>query len=362
VEIDKTEFATALNVAKHGTAQQKFIPILGHLCFDRKHVLAYNDNIAVQVALHTNLECAIDSDTLLSFVANTPGKPIKINVRSDVIALQCGRTKLNVPYLPKSDFVFEMVSDRKLKAATMKPKMAARFFDGLSKCLSSVSDNPQHRSQMGITLSERKGKLMMYSTNNRTISRCSIKGWSGIGVTDLIMPTMFCRALLKARDVYADEAVSLRVGAGYITVRFGDRAALYAKALDNTAPLDFEKVIKKHMGGVLERSTAVNEEMRSVYKRAALMVARELDRSVEVVLNLRSMQVTARSKLGTMRDKYVLPEWLGDFTFRVDPELALSALNVADKVAFNQNVMVATSGTYTQLVALQMHDPSKSEE
>lgn len=345
----------SLEVAKLAIDQREFIPILAHFCFQGKTVTAYNDFIGIQVAFRTNFVCALQANTLLRLLNSVTSEEIELGFTDQRVYFKSGKSRTGVrarlPYMEEEDFFFKWPNLKRLTSYELTEAMARRMFKGIELCLSSVGD--QTPAQMGITLGHKNGKLRMYSTNNKAISRYSMTDW-GEGFDNKILSVALCNALLKASAEFGNKDVVFAMAENFVVVSFGNDCKVYGKLVNNKDPLDFDKAIAAHAPkNWRTKRQEIAPGLAEGFERALLILTGDLSKAVTVTLDLKTVSVEATSPLGKLKSGAKFRhEWKAD-KFSVDAELAVKAIAGASHVYFGKRAIIFSEGNYMHLLSTQ---------
>lgn len=352
--LNRQELVDALDVAKLAVDTRDFIPILSHFCFNRKHVTAYNDFIGIKVAFPSKLNLALQAQTLMRLLNSVTEEEIYIGEAKKTVFFRVGpksrpKVRARLPYLGSEDFFFRFPSMRSLTGVELTEAQAEKFFKGLRLCLNSVGD--QMPNQMGITLHEKK-RLYMYSTNNKAISKYHMVPIGNEGTTSpIILPTLFCQALLKGESVYGTEGCKFTVGKDFAVMQFGDECSMYGKLVNNKDPLDFEKVISQHTKGWKDGKQKVPEGFHELFDRALLMLGNELHKVVEVKAERQTVTVEGQSSLGGVKSSADFGRELGYKEVIIDAELVKKAADTCSEFFMGDGALVFSQPNYMHLVS-----------
>lgn len=353
----REELVDILDVAKLGIDARDFIPILSHFCFNGKTVTAYNDFVGVEVACKTNFSLALQANTLMKLLSSVSSSEVEIGFAKTAVFFKSGAARTGVrarlPYMGEEDFLFKWPNTKRLNKWGFSEAHAEKFFLGLQACLSSVGD--QMPAQMGVTLNETAKSFAMYSTNNKAISKYTMAlPKAPLGVKNIILPTVFCQAVLKGYQTYGLKDVVFMAAKDYVIVEFGDQCRMYGKLVSNKDPLDFEAVIKEHLAKDYKANThKVPKNFTQTFERALLMLSNDLHKVVNVTTIQNTMTVEAKSPLGKVKSSAVFKKNLPKKDVGVDAELAVKAAADCTTVYFGKRVIVFGKGTHLHLLSTQ---------
>lgn len=358
MKFNREELLGKLDVAKMAADPREFLPILSHFCFDGKNVTAYNDWIGIRVACKSNFRLALQANVLLKLLLSVSTEEVDIGFSKSTVFLKAGPSRTGVrarlPYMGEEDFAFEWPNLKRLQKCEMSKAMAAKFLKGLKLCLSSVGD--QMPFQMGVTLYEVGDTLRMYSTNNLAMSRYWMPSTGLAEIENIILPTTFCQAILKAAAVYGHEGMKLMRGRNFAIVQLGSECTMWGKFIANDDPVDFEKVFKQHLGKYKQGRQKVPNNFSEIFQRALLMLTTGDDgmrKTVVVQLAGNTLTVESKSSLGKVKSSAVFKKTWPSREVVVDAELAARAAENCDVVYFGRGAAVFGKGAYTHMVYIK---------
>jgi len=362
--MNKQDLIEKLNHTKPFLMSQDFIPILTHFCFDEKHVSAYNDVAGISISMESELNCAVPGQLLLKMLGTIGAETVRVEMPTEgTIKLISGKTNVKLPALSADEFVFELpdISD------VPTVRIPKEFLIGLSKCLVSVGQDPSHPEQTGVAWAIEKGKLSIYSTNNRSISKYCLEQ-EGIGFLEdqeelkVIIPAFFCEEVVALADVYAvnDDFIDLYVqditkGSKFVVAILGAHGSckIFTRLI-NGEFMDFEGVIERMLDGADSDSFVdAPEDLAPTLERASLLLSITDNNTSEINVKEDKVTILSESSFGRALDVVEFPKPLGDFRFDVDPVLVQNGFKVANKIALLPKLIVLTtdSKNFTHLIS-----------
>ena len=354
--MNRKDLLQKLNQAKPFLMGQDFIPILMHYCFDTKHVIAYNDVSGIQISMESDLHCAVPGSLMLKMLNTMTSETVRIDKLNDRnIQLLDGKTKVKLPILPTEEFIFKLPD-----ISSITPVILAKsFLKGLEKCATSVGNDPAHPDQQGIFWSVGPGFVKIYSTDNKTLSKFFQEA-PGIGHKEhfeVITPAFFCEQLTALSDTYADglDYIELYFGKDFVVASLGENSSciIFTRLIPTDTALKYEEVIT----GLLENVTKDHyvtppDGFIPSLERASVILNAKVDGgSASIVVEEKDVTITAESVIGKSVDTLEFPLNLGQFSFRIDPNLVLRGFKVASKIALLDTLLVLTSDSYVHLIS-----------
>jgi DNA polymerase III sliding clamp (beta) subunit (PCNA family) len=353
--IKREDLLKAAQLVRPALASQSFIPALTHIKFDGKRATAYNDVASISVKALVEVQRCVPGELLIKALTSFGGSELLIQEGKDgSILLSSGRSKLKLPTLANSAFPFNQDLD-----GTEIP-LDAEVVKGIERCLLSVGNDPTHPAQMGVTLeSDSKGKAVLYSTDNFTISRYQTKANIELpGNVPIILPTFFCEQMAILAKTFKDEPMVLVAMPGGLLVEFGESARLFTKTLVDLEPLDFPRIIERHckLGGLKSQLREIPTAFDGALNRALLVLSNEVDKSTKFTVTQKALTMVTTSTMGDSDDSMEHkpdPELFPDDDFFVDPALLARASKACVQIAFMDKVIVMadTDSKFIHLVA-----------
>lgn len=362
--ISREALTRIVNLVKPALSTQDYMPALKHILFADGYATAFNDATGIQVTLpHEDLDLDLClpgdmlSRTLNSF--NAEKVLLQPNDKDGSLVVASGRARIKLKTLPKGSHPFELPKG-KAADVTLSDDMLA----GIRRCLISVGNNPSHPAGMGVTLDQVKGKATLYSTDNATISRYATKDSIELpGDSPVIMPTFFCEQLVSLARAFPKAEVFLRLYAGAVMAVFEQGslsvARLVTKTLSDASPLDFPRIVAKHVdvdkaSGLLVKIPAAFD---SAFDRALLVLGSEVDKHTKVSHTDAGVKLVSTSDAGEASDAIEFEDLSehDDRDFNVDPTLVARACKTCGRVGFFNRVMVFADDEAAKFLHLVAH-------
>jgi hypothetical protein len=343
-----------VSLIKPAIATQTFIPAYNHIAFDGDFALTHNDIAAISVRCGFPEPCCVPGELLIKALGSFSAEQVMFQRVGEekTLLVTSGRSKLKVPTMPLKSFPFELpVPGASAEEIQITPEM----IDAIKQCLVSAGSNPNHPSAMGVTLdSDEEGFAVLFATDNFTISRHSTKEKLRLpGDAPVILPTPFCEQLIALTRAFPDLETSLFLLPGALLAEFGregSEASLFTKTVADVEPLDFAKIIKKHIDvGRLDKTLAkIPKEFDAAFSRQLLVLGAEQDKVTKVsyspppdgskddgVISLRST-----SQVGESNETFSFDGPSNAFSFHVDPALVVRGSKLCDRMALGERVLV----------------------
>lgn len=340
-----------LGLVRPALASQDYIPALTHVKFDGEYAIAYNDISAISVACDAPIKRCVPGDLFIRALGSFGGSTVALaydDAKSSLL-LSSGRSKLKLPTLDPKDFPFSIPTEVAPEIILTAPIMR-----GIERCLISVGADPTHPEQMGVTLEEGADGAVLFSTDNFVISRFQTNADIKLpGEAPIILPTFFCEQLVTLSKAFPEESVRLTIFPTALLAELGLAAAIFTKTLVDLTPVDFPKVIKKHIVSPASVDLSkIPDAFDAAFERALLVLSNDVDKVTKVETDYSGVSLFSTSAMGDSDDDIEM-KLTKEVQFLIDPALVVRALKVCTMVGFYPKVMIFgdDSGSFLHLIA-----------
>src|SRR5262245_20559069 len=192
------ELIAKLEQVEPAVAINRLIPLLTHFWLTGDKLVAYNGNIALAVPFATEFAGAVSAKLLPFLKAASFDRDIKpISRNHDHLLIDGDRVRMKLGMLPPK---FLHVMPSRQRNSNASASAMAALIASVAHCLVSVGTDTSRSEHLGVTLEPENDRVMLYATDEATISRaCVSDGW---GLSErAIIPAAFCHQMLR---LYAD--------------------------------------------------------------------------------------------------------------------------------------------------------------
>lgn len=355
--IGREALSRAATLVRPALASKEYVPALTHVLFAGGRASAYNDVAAISVAMEgaDAIGRCVPGEKLIGALGSFGGADVVAQDDKDgALVLKSGRSRVKLPTLPKSDFPLELPSN----GQGHEVKLAREVVRAVERCLVSVGTDAAHPAQSGVTLeSGEDGRAVLYSTDNYSISRCATAAPIKLPAdAPVILPKFFCEQLVSLARAFPDEDLFLVLFDGALLVDFGDRATLFTRTPVDVEPLDFPRIVGKHVKlSALRDAPKIPDAFDGALQRALLVTSGEASKTTKVTLRGRSMLLVSGAGAAEAEDEisYDQPHRGPEGSFYVDPQLLARGAKHCALMMFTDRVtaMADESGDFVHLVA-----------
>lgn len=341
------ELLSTLQIVKPALSTLDFVPILKHFCFENNQVYAYNDVIGVRTESPIDLDCAIPGSIFTALLGSFSSGTLELSNESESeILVKCGRSRSKLATLPKDDYLFKFPDG---SDSILEFDFDNDFIHGLEKCLLSVGYDPTHPEQMGITLSVQDGEPILYSTDNKTLSRYKLQSeLKGLDDHQRILPVEFCEQLVAIYKKFHDPGVVV-VGKGYILADF-DHTLLFSKLINDLNTPDYEAVFNSYKVDETQY-IEIPSELEDALNRALILLKDVNNSEIKISINKRSLFIRSSTSITESSDTIPLKKSMESMEFVIDGLLLQKAIMESKKIGFQVGSVLLKDREFTHLVS-----------
>lgn len=261
----RADLLAALHRAAPALSNKEMVPAFGNFFFDGKTVQAYDDILAIQTPLESDLEGGLPGRLLMEFLGASRVAEVEFEIKGQdctVKSAKGGRSRLRLSMMALDDFAF---LDQWPKA---KPNLegSEALLTALRQCSVSMGLDPADPSRLGVTLAAGASDVRLYSCNNVVVTCSVAKMKPPKDLEAAILPVRFCEFLLERSD--APDGIT--VAKDFVEARYSDGTRVWCKGIMGADGAFFEKLlahikdwgkgflpIPKTLGGCLDRALIV---------------------------------------------------------------------------------------------------------
>ncbi len=350
--MDRKLLVDSLGMAKAALSSWDHTPILTYFCFTKDSVHAYNDDMAIECGLDSELECALPGALLYSLLSKLEGEAVTFDVKKGKVTMKCGKNKTVLPSLPNDMYSYEPPEE---KSEIASFKVTPGFIVGLGRCLMGTGQDAQVKEEIGVSFIAKDKTQALYSTDNISVSKQELNlpsYKSDEKELSIIMPAHFCKNLISLVGAIGGEEVFVEVGDGWIFANIGGEVNLFSRLISDAKKYDFEDVIDELTGGKTEKGVELPHEVFTALDRAIVLLSNSTDKTVTFDLDDEKLKLTVKSEMGIADDDITIDGCdFGTFEFNVNPELLMRANQYCSRYAFGDKVVICTEGSFLHIVA-----------
>lgn len=304
--MDRKELVEKLKLVAPALSDKELIPVLTHFWFSGDTVMAFNDQIAIEVPCPTDFEGAVPGNVLLDMLNSSQSTEAKFTLTEDTLLVELGkanskgkfatRTKLELKVLPVEDFIHTMPKVGKEDGI----EGSDLFSPAIDSCMQSISNDTSIPDQLGLTIIPNGKELHLYATNNQTLSHARVKTDAKLAGR-VILSKPFCEQLITLTD-----GVDFRliIEDDHAMVITSDKVKLFGRLVNSEHPLDFSDLLSTHLSTEKKKQLiAMPKSLRNVLQRALIITDTKMEETKSLItVQDGKMTVVSKSARGELRD------------------------------------------------------------
>jgi DNA polymerase III sliding clamp (beta) subunit (PCNA family) len=322
-------------------------PVLTHFWFTGKRLLAYDNTIAISIPCETDFTGAVPR-TLLDLLKTHKAQDVELKTKDSALHVKAGSSNFKLPVMPPEDFVFTMPAMPKV--AELPEIDLGEFIAGLRACSRSLGSDVSRADFAGVTVIQAKSDLLMFSFDRATVSYSVVPIKGKLGVKRAIIPTAFCKQLLKlADDRKGDDELLLEINDEFALARVAG-VTVFGRLVEPDSPMPFVQIMNETLKVVGDEFFEVSDKLESILERAAIITSRGIAKTrMEVTILKGKARFFSKSEAGEAED-FDLIKGHPDIKAMLDPRRILDGLKSLDNLA----IAVTDEGTDAERTTLIM--------
>lgn len=339
--MNRGELVKVLNLASGALSSTDFVPIYKCFAFNGKTVTAYNDLIGVTAPCVTGDEFVVHGGTLLGLLENSSAEDMAFTLDGNTndVTIKSGRSTFRLPFYPLEDYIFV---DPDLNQS-IDLDLNTQFLDGLRACLKTSSRDNSQPAFLGVALQGNR----LFSSDSDAISEYILDA-KNKAKEQYMLPNEFCELLIKITDELPEGDGIIHVNNDWVMAELPGGYSVFARVIQNSAPVDFAKEIKKTMRGNGDFK-ATPEGLKEALLRARVVADRETAKT-ELKVEKGRLKLLTETSMGIVRDSLPFADH-PDVVAHVNAALMQRSLELTDRIvidegycAFQSDVLLVLTG------------------
>lgn len=299
----RKELLEALKKTRPALSSHDIMPILTHYCFTPKTVTAFDDLTAIEVRFESDLHGGLPGDLLYRLVDSYTTKDVSITVNNQREAtIRSGKFSSRMSMMDPDSFMFEKPRGSKFAQIDLTDDV----INAIRECLLFVGDSPLYAAEMGVTMSAEKSILVFRSTSSGNMSRSEVADVDFDSFKPTLLPTFFCKQLTSLFD--GSEKGSIGVTTKHVFAESKDGKVYLFTRLPYKASISSLTDAEDKWEGEIGHYGKIPTKLLASAERANIILEKELEKRVTVILDEKGITVTASSGSTEMEDFIRVPD------------------------------------------------------
>lgn len=322
--MNRSKLVSILELIKPALSKDNTVPVFQCFTFEQGFITAYNDTIAIIGPTECEDKFGVHGNTLLGLLSSSTTEEVELSLDKNDLVLKMGKSIGRLPYIPRSDFLFEEPNGKwEITPITIS------VIEALTLCLETVSSDETQLALHGVTI---EGDTM-YSCNGDTITRVRLK--NSIGTSRILLPTAFVSGILNLWKLLELTKGQLQFNDEWVMANFNEWA-VYGRILKIDKPIDFDALITQAMKGKA-KTVPWPKALHGALARARILADPESKRT-DLTVTKGNLRLRTETPMGEVKDEIKLEH--PDITTMINASHVQRALMVCDQIAFLESCTV----------------------
>lgn len=337
MELNREDLLKTATLLRPALAVQSYIPAYQHIRFGEGVAVAYNDIMGVSLTCDAGkaIKACVPGEPLLRVLSSFNTKTVDLLMKGDTLHIKSGRSTVKLPTLPYEDFTARNEMPKDCSAHVLHEPIT----DGIRQCLQfSGSGSAAHPSTLGVTIQSEDGCVVLYATDDATITASHTGVEAEVPRT--LLPGFFCEQLLSMRKSLRG-AAQLLITPKALFVDF-EAGVVFTKTQPAAEPLDFPRVMERCVDRQFleEDAGPIPADLEAALQRAIMVVQSSRRPRTRVMFNGSNMELLSEGDVGHSEDALPYEGRPALDQFSVDPHILARALKVCDAMAVGKEALV----------------------
>lgn len=295
--MNRKHLLETLELVRPALSDHNLVPIYQNFIFENKQVYACMDKLTILAPYpEINDVFAVNGKTFIELLRTSTAEDVELTLDKENVLLKNGRSKMKLPYLDKSEFLFEEPEQEKWDIIIDIDKKLIRAFE---LCLLTAAIDATMGRFLGVTI---KGgdSLNMYSCDNDGLSQYKLSSKPHPNVC-LQLSNEFAEAVLRIAEKTTCDSGQLYINGDWALAEFGNDYKVYGRILVPDEPFDHEKGIRDNLQGNKPTWVEIPDGLVDCLNRARVVADVESKPTIITVKD-NKMELITETHIGVVKD------------------------------------------------------------
>lgn len=335
--MNRKQLLETLELVRPALADDGLVPVFTNFCFDGGYVHAYKDKIGIIAPCEVQDTFGVHGKTLMDMLRAASASDILLDMDAENVLLKSGRSKMKLPFMPKSEFLFEEPENEQWSVMV---SIDEELLIAFQLCLVTSSTDNTMPAFMGVTV--RGGKQThLYSCDGDALSRYRL-GIKDTADVQLTIPSEFCEAMLRIADKTGIKHGELYINGEWACAEFGNNFKVYGRIIENNEALDYEAQIKRVIK-VDPKWIEIPDEFDGALGRARVVADQE-GKPTTLVVEGGKLTINTDTHVGNVKDVLKIDKDQADVKASVSAKAIQRAVGICEEFALFDNCTLYRHG------------------
>jgi len=341
LKIKRQELVDALTVVRPALAQRAINPQTTHFVFNKEHLIAYNDRIAILYPFKTDFQCSVAAEELYKILTGISLEEIVLSFKDDKIHIHGKGFNAGLA-TETGDAVLDLVAVLKIdKAKKNKLSLPEDFIEAITMCMFSASKDVSNPAMTCLLIEDK----YVASTDDLRISEYKMKGEFK---ETILLPAS------SAIDLSSYKVTEYSIAPDkQWAFFFGDNGVIFCSRLVNAEFPDYVPF----MEGFDDNEIQLPKETRSMVEISSILTEGEsiVDKEVTIEFGNGQMTIRGKNEKGWIENE-VETGWKSDAVvqFAINPFFMLKILDHTTSMYYGEGKALFKSGEFHHVIALRV--------
>lgn len=336
MKLKKADLLQALQAARPALSTKGLVPLLGFFRLTDDQVMACNDSQAITIRCDLDgLDCLLPGEIILRYLTSARGDDVEFEQQDSKLKVKCGSSRIELEYQPSADYPFKVPTDGKDVFFPINTDM----IKGIEILLEFIGMNVQSAAMAGVTVFND----FMFATDGATITRYELQKACDLK-EPLVLPGEFCRHLVSLMKEQDNGDLSAAFYKGSFVVNFGDYCTALTKLPQCDIP-EFDRKLRSFTNpdNAWDDGDDIPTGLDASIDLVCIPLASSDNRVIEVEVEKDSLRLRAKGTNGSALEKVSFTTKSRERLATVDPDLFKRALKRADRIIFDNDLLVTST-------------------
>ena len=346
--LSRKDLVSKLERVAPALAGNDLVPVLSHFAFRGDEVVAHNDQIAISVPCKTDFEGCIQGKTFLELMNASKALQIEFDDKPEELVVIAASSRMTLPMFPLAQFdeIFTLPEQRKRDELPVDTKA---FLAAIDCCMRSVSLDTSVPDQLGVTMIVDGKDLLLFSTDNATMSHAVVKLKGKPDWKRAILSAAFCKEMLSLADKAKALHLEIHTDKGY-SMLVNTTSTLWGKLIESSKPVSFIDTFEDMCPADANKiMVEIPKKLQGIVERACIISAINVEsvRTQITVSNGGKAKFRTTTKRGSVTDTLGMDGKHYNVELAVDPKLLKRGWGAFERMLITKRCFImATKSTY----------------
>ena len=324
----RTDVINNLKKVAPALANKEFIPAFCCFTFKDGNVIAYDDVIGIKSQLDIGFNGLVRGWTLIEYLSKSTAPEIEFEANGNSLTIRGSkRSEFKMPLKSLDDALFDFPDTKDADSV----EFTGMVLEALQLALMSMGTDPSHPWRLGVSLYFGDGFVVLYSSDNLTMSRCEVdctvpKKFVGKG---MILPPKFCSMAAGTKTKVANLFVSK--DSSWVIMKFDNGIEMFTRTINDLQIARFEKVFDNYDRDKID-VVQIPKGLESSLDKALVVLDSKLNKYSKMSVKEDKLHLDTTTPIGEVHDSHSF-KGHKEVEVTVPPQMLKRAMKNVDSIS-----------------------------